>query len=175
MARKIRIAAFSKMTVEVAATAEGAKLKLSAFDKVGSPVIELMSGKGDQDALKRLGLEPGKLLPRDEVLGIDTDPDILPQDDVGGVFGLGLEGALHIKDKKTAQYVLGLLDTALGTVQRASRSLTYNPLKALLKQNAANANTAPPPAYMTARINNYQDALYRLQGMNQSGPSSFFI
>ena len=31
-----------------------------------------------------------------------------PEEDLGGVFSLGLDGALNVRDKPTARYVLGL-------------------------------------------------------------------
>lgn len=175
IARRMRIAGFGKFTVEVTSTSEGDKLKISTLDPKGSPTLDLIAGSDGQDALEKMGLPAGRLLSKNDVFDIDEDDDDTPKgpEDVGGTFGLKLEGALHIKDKTTAKYVLGLLDTAITTIQRAERSLTYNPLAELLKQNALN-NEAPPER-ITAQIANYQSALARLQSSSQAGPSSLLL
>ncbi|WCL54436.1 SBBP repeat-containing protein [Gimibacter soli] len=175
IARKIRIAAFSKLTVSVSTSSEGAKLKLEAKNAT----IDLIAGKGDQDLLERIGLTPGKLLPKNEALGIDQDevePDPANPFNLGGAYALKLDGALNIGDKKAAKYVLGLMDSAISTVQRAFRSLEYDPIKAqLLEDSKKNANIGQAPAYLTAKIANYQDALNRLQSSTIASPTSFFF
>ena len=78
--------------------------------------------------------------------------------ELGGVFALGLDGAIHLKDKQTAKYVLGLLDTAVSTIQRAYRSLNYNPLIEQLKNGSANQGAASP--YQQAQLANLQYCLH---------------
>ncbi|WND03241.1 SBBP repeat-containing protein [Temperatibacter marinus] len=177
IARQMRIAGFGKFTVEVSTTSEGDKLKIQTLDPKGSPTLDFLAGDEGRDALRKMGLEEGRILSKNEVFNIsgDGDDEVEPDgpDDLGGAFGLALEGALNIRDKTTAKYVLGLLETALGTIQRAERSLTYNPLKALIRDGGLNQE--PAPARITAQIANYQTALARLSSSSQSGPASLFI
>jgi len=173
IARKLRIAGFGKLKVEVSTTEEGQKLKISALDD-GVP-IEFFKGKEGRDLLERIGLEPGRILPKNDVFDIssDDDEDIPPEEDLGGVFALGLDGAIHLKDKQTAKYVLGLLDTAVSTIQRAYRSLNYNPLIEQLKNGSANQGAASP--YQQAQLANLQTGLARLQSGAASSSVSFFV
>ncbi len=172
IARKIRIAGFGKLKVEVSTTSEGEKLKISALDD--GVAIELFAGKDGRDLLSRLGMDAGRILPKNDVFDIktDKDEDIAPEDDTGGVFALGLDGAIHLGDKQTAKYVLGLLDTAVSTVQRAYRSLTYNPLIEQLKNGSANQGAASP--YQVAQLANLQTGLARLQSGASSSSFSLF-
>ncbi|WP_262692254.1 SBBP repeat-containing protein [Kordiimonas aestuarii] len=171
--RKLRIAGFGKLEVEVSNTDEGQKIKISALDD-GVP-IEFFKGKGGRDLLERIGLEPGRILPKNQVFDIssDDDEDIAPEDDVGGVFALGLDGAIHLGDKQTAKYVLGLLDGAVSTIQRAYRSLDYNPLIEQLKNGGANKGTVSP--YQQAQLANLQTGLARLQSGASSSSVSLFV
>lgn len=172
LTRKIRIAGFSKLKVEVSNTDEGSKMKISALDD--GVAIELFAGKEGRDLLSRIGIEPGRILPKNEVFDIttDKDKDIPPEEDTGGVFALGLDGAIHIGDKQTAKYVLGLLDGAVSTVQRAYRSLDYNPLIEQLKNGSANQGSASP--YQQAQLANLQTGLARLQSGASSSSFSLF-
>jgi len=170
LARKLKVLGIGKLNIEVTSTSEGEKLKVSTVEKGVS--IDLIPGKGDRDLLDRIGLKAGKLLPKDQVFGLnDADKT---SSDLGGVFGLKLEGALHIKDKTTAKYVLGLLDNSISTIQRAYRSLEYNPFRDLANQNRARSGAVPP--YLTAQLANFQTGLARLQA-GSSSPSglSFFV
>lgn len=173
IARKIRIAGFGKLKVEVSTTSEGEKLKISALDDGVS--IDLFGGSNGRDLLERIGLQPGRILPKNDVFDIktDKDKDIPPEEDLGGVFALGLDGAIHLGDKQTAKYVLGLLDKAVSTVQRAYRSLTYNPLVEQLKNGSANQGSASP--YQQAQLANLQTGLARLQSGAASSNVSLFI
>jgi len=171
--RKLRIAGFGKIDVDVATTSEGQKLTISTLDDGVS--IDLLPGKGDRDLLERIGLEAGKLLPKNEVFGLgeDEEADGSDPDNLGGAFGLGLKGELHIKDKATAKYVLGLFDGAISSVQRAFRSLEYNPLKALIKQGKQPQGQVP--AHLQAQLANFQTGLARLQSGASSPSLSLFV
>lgn len=166
--RKIRIAGFGKLDADVTSTSEGDKIKLAALDKGVS--VDLIPGEASSDLLKRIGLEPGKLLPKDEVLGLNKD-EKSDEEKLGGAFGLKLDGAIHLKDKATAKYVLGLLDTAISTIQRATRSLEFNPFRDLL--NGRSSTGAPPP-HLTAQLANFQTGLARLQAGSASPTVSLF-
>lgn len=168
--RKLRVAGFGKLDIDVSSTSEGDKLKISTLDDGVS--IDLIPGKEGKDLLARIGLTAGKLLSKNEVFGLGEDKDIPPEEDLGGVFALGLDGALNIRDKANARYVLGLLDTAVSTTQRAFRSLTFNPLRQQLL-NSSKTN-GPVPARITAQIANFQTGLARLQSGASSPTVSLF-
>lgn len=169
--RKLRIAGFGKLDVDVSTTAEGEKLKISALDDGVS--IDLIPGGGDRDLLSRIGLPAGKLLPKNEVFDINLDgEEIAPEDDLGGVFGLKLEGALNLQDKATAKYVLGLLDAAIATVQRAYRSTNFDPIKQQLLNESKFQGAVSPR--IAAQIANFQSGLSRLQSGASSPSFSLF-
>lgn len=132
--------------------------------------IDIIAGEDGRDALARLGLEPARLLPASELFGLDDDEDSDDEDEdkedevvdgLGGAFGLGLDGALNIRDKKTAEFVLTQIDDAILTVQRAFRSLTPNLFELSLREQAR--FDGPVPARLQKQLNGYQDALLRLQ------------
>ncbi len=170
IARKIRVIGFGKVDVDVVSGSDGDKLKISSL-KEGVPV-ELFAGKGGQDALARLGMEPMRLLPSDILYGITPEEEKYTKDDLGGVFALDIDGAFHIKDKTTAKYVIGILDEAISNIQRASKSLIFDPIKASLLRGSANGANSSPSPYMSSKIANYQDALWRLQAMSYSQSGS---
>lgn len=168
--RKLRIAGFGKLDADVSTTAEGEKLKISALDDGVS--IDLIPGSGGRDLLSRIGLSAGKLLPKNDVFDINLGEEVAPEDDLGGAFGLKLGGALNLQDKATAKYVLGLLDTAISTVQRAYRSTNFDPLKQqLLNESKFQGAVSPRTA---AQIANFQNGLARLQSGASSPSFSLF-
>lgn len=170
--RKLRVAAFGKIDADVSTTAEGEKLKISTLDDGVS--IDLIPGNGDQDLLARIGLEAGKLLPKNEVFDLGDDEDIPPEEDLGGVFGLKLAGALNIADKANAKYVLNLLDTAIATTQRAFRSTRFDPIKQQLL-NASKFETGNVSPRTAAQLANFQTGLARLQSGASSPSLSLFV
>lgn len=170
LARKIRVAGYGRLEVDVSGTSEGDRLKINALDHDGVSV-ELIAGADGEDLLQRLGIKEGRLLPRDEVLGLNDD-DIPPEEDLGGVFSLNLEGALNLRDKPTSRYVLGLLDNAVSTVQRAFRSLTFNPIRQQLLDSSRTQGPVPPR--IAAQIANFQSGLARLQSGASSSSFSLF-
>ncbi|WP_262693606.1 SBBP repeat-containing protein [Kordiimonas aquimaris] len=170
IARQIRVAGFGRVEVDVSRTSEGDRLQIGTVDD-GVP-IDLIPGAEGSDLLERIGLSAGRLLPRDQVFGLGEFADIPPEEDLGGVFGLGLEGALNVRDRATARFVLGLLDNAIGTTQRAFRSLTFNPIRQRLLDNAATQGPVPPR--VAAQIANFQSGLARLQSGASSSTLSLF-
>lgn len=170
--RKLRVAAFGKIDASVSTTSEGQKLKIATLDDGVS--IDLLPGNGDQDLLSRIGLTAGKLLPKNEVFDLSTDDDeIPPEEDLGGVFGLKLDGALNLKDKATAKFVLGRLDDAIATVQRAFRSTRFDPIRAQLLQGNRFEGTVSPR--VQAQLANFQTGLARLQSGASNPAVSLFV
>ncbi len=172
IARKIRVAGLGKAKVTVTTTSEGEKLKIETVS--GKGAIELIAGADGRDALRSIGIEPVRLLPTDELFNLTKDEDEGTNlENLGGVFALGLDQALNLSDKVTAKFVVGIIDDAISTIQRAFRSTEFDPLKALIKEQAKN-NVGDAPPRILAQIANYQDALARLQAGSFAG-SSFSI
>ena len=168
--RKIRVAGLGQVEVDVSRTSEGDRLKISALND--GVAVDLIPGSNGRDLLSRIGIEPGRLLPRDEILGLNQE-DIPPEEDLGGAFGLQLDGALNLRDRATSRFVLGLLDDAIGTVQRAFRSTRFDPIRqALLNQSQAQQGTPSPRTL--SQISNFQTALTRLQSGASSPTVSLF-
>ena len=172
--RKVRIAGFGNLQAEVATTSEGSKLTINALDE-GS-TIDLLPGTGDRDLLERIGLTAGKLLPKNDVFGLgekDKDFDPSAEENLGGAFALGIAGALNIEDKQTAKYVLGLLDNSIASIQRAFRSLTFDPLKEQLKNGNKTQGAVPP--HLQKQLANFTSGLQRLQSGSSSSTTSLFV
>ncbi len=143
----------------------GPELKIETKD--GS-TLDIIAGKGARDALVSLGLQPAKILPVDKVLAIGEDSLGTDPDNLGGVFGLELLSGFSLRSKKEAEFVSSQINNALETIQRAFRSLTYDPVKAdLLKEARLNSGTVPP--YLSKQLANYQDGLNRLSALGGGG------
>jgi trimeric autotransporter adhesin len=131
--------------------------------------IELMPGKGDGDALAKLGLEPARLVDQKRLFSIDDDKDASSLKP-GGVFALSLDSGFSLRDRTTAEYVASQMANAVSTVQRAYRSLFWDPVKAELAEQQG--RTGSVPSYLNSQIANYQEALNRLGG---GGGGGFFL
>jgi hypothetical protein len=138
----------------------GSGLKIEA--KSGS-TIEIIAGKGMQDLLAKIGLEPTKILPSKVLFSskadkIGTDPDHL-----GGVFAFNLNRGFGLRNHQEAEYVKNQIKTAIDHVKRAHRSLTYDPIKAEILRNSKikKGNVSP---YLLKQLTNYQDGLAKLTG-----------
>ncbi len=172
ISRKVRLVGLANVEVKISSTSEGDKLSISTKDSGVS--INLTAGKDGQDLLAKLGIEAGKVLPRDVVFGLNAEAakNKAVEDRVGGVFGLKLEGALNIEDKATAKYVLGLLDSAISTTQRAYRSLDYNPLTDTVKGPGKTGGAVSPQ--VSRQLANFQAGLNRLTGGGGASTVSLF-
>jgi len=151
-------------TVQVAGT-NGPELKIEAKD---GATLDIIAGKGAKDALVKLGLQPSKILPFDKISTVGDDALGTDPDNLGGVFALKLLSGFSLRSKQEAAYVSTQLDTALETIKRAFRSLTFDPVKADLLQQAS-LRSGPVPAYLSRQLANYQDGLNRLSGFSGSG------
>lgn len=165
IATKINRVSFQYIKAEQTLGTDAGQLKITPLNDAS---IQIFAGDGDKDALKHLGMEPTTVLPASTLFDIGSssaegaDPNKL-----GGVFALSLQSNFNVQDKKAAAYVSAQLDTAISNVQRAFRSLTYDPVKAeILKQSKASKGTVP--AYLSKQIASYQDALFRIQAITGS-------
>ena len=169
LARQIRIAAFRDVEVTVRRGSEGEGLRIATVRDARA--VTLIPGDEGQDALGRLGIPAGRLIPQNELFSSldDEDNDQSTEDQLGGAFGLGIDGALNIRDARTARFVLSRLDDAVSEIQRADRSLEFNPFRDLVRNgNGANADGPVNPRTLN-RIADFQTALLRLQGGAPSG------
>ena len=149
----------------------GPELKI---ESQAGATIDISAGKGAQDALIKLGMEPTKILPSDKVYAIGEETLGTDPENLGGVFGLALLSGFSLRTKKEAEYVSGQIAAALETIERAYRSLTYDPVKAdILKQAKIKKGTVPP--HLLSQLNNYQDGLNRISALTGNYSGSLFI
>lgn len=130
--------------------------------------IEIIAGRGDQDALKKLGLEPTIVLSSKELFALDEDEDDLTPK-IGGVFAFKLDDRFSVSDKRDARYVKQELDSAIRIVQSAFRSLTFDPIAEQLKRDALRNADGPVPPALQKQLANYQDGLRRISAIVPQG------
>lgn len=160
---KIKAVLQRKGEVVLSETVAGTKITLRATTEVR---IDLLSGPKDKDALAKLQLEPGLL--RSSAILFDIGKSAIETARTpGGSFGLGLSDTLALTDQASAGVVKAKMDAALETTKRAYRSLYYDPAKEELARQRSTSGAVP--AYLTAQIGSYRDALNRLSGNNTSG------
>lgn len=137
--------------------------------------IEIIAGRGDQDALKKLGLEPTIVLSSKELFALDDDDndDIVPN--IGGVFAFKMDDRFSVSDKRDARYVAQELDNAIGILQSAFRSLTFDPVAEKIKRDALRRADGPVPPALQKQLANYQDGLNRLNTILPQGNGGVFI
>jgi hypothetical protein len=156
LAAKVRRATSFKAKVEVISDGDVRRLKISPLSD--SAVIEVLPGKGGDEALTALGLPAG--ISRKTVV---KDGVTQSADGQGPVYGLKLSADMDLATKEGRAAAKALLSSALGVIRNAYRDLqTAARPKSAVDAVAANAGNAP--AYMKAQIANYQAALSRLGG-----------
>lgn len=130
--------------------------------------IEIIAGRGDQDALKKLGLEPTIVLSSKELFALDEDEDEISEK-IGGIFAFKLDDRFSVDDKRDARYVAQELEGAINVVQSAFRSLTFDPIAAQIKRNALRNSDGPVPPALQKQLANYQDGLNRISAIVPQG------
>ena len=140
------------VTVSAAKVDGGLALRIEA--KPGHS-LDLGSGASGKDALAKLGLAPARLV------GPPLPDPKAPRVQPGGNYGLGLSGALNLKDPASAKLALDRIQNAISTTQSAFRSLYWDDNKAAL---AAGGSGGRVSAYQSKQLARYQDALVRLGG-----------
>jgi hypothetical protein len=168
LASRINMLSFLNIQASQSYSSKGAVLQIKPMHDA---TFQIFAGDGANDALPHLGMKPTKVLSATQLYDISTSKDGIDPNKLGGVFALSLQSNYHVLDKKAAAYVSNQLGNAINEVERAFRSLTYDPIKAqLLKQ--ANNTKGTVPAYLTNQIASYSDALARLQAMNGQSTSA---
>lgn len=156
LARKIEQA--SNMQLRVTVASEGGEItgkdgettltmggvqRLSISARSGRDGAVLKSGEAGRDALAGLGLSPGFVGPTSG-------------DDARTTYGVELPNTLHLATKDAAKRAGETILAAMKVVRDAYRDLK--------PQDKLSQVAGQAPAYMTARIANYQAALARLTG-----------
>ncbi len=105
--------------------------------------VEIIAGRGEKDALQKLGLEPTLVLSSQELfdLGEDENDEVK----IGGVFAFKLDNRFSVQDQRDARLWLRNLNMRLLVVQSAFRSLTYDPIAEQLKKDALRNTDGPVP------------------------------
>lgn len=164
LAKRIRNQFPNDLTVTLNNSSAGTKLQFKAKD---GKEVSFAAGAAGQDALSKLGLEPGRLYDAKTLYGVDENSnakkDKTPAYTPGGSFALELDFSLLLKDSASSEYVKNVLNNAVETVKRAYRSLYYDETKATMASGAPGAGGSVSP-YWTKKIANYQEALTRLTG-----------
>jgi hypothetical protein len=156
LARKIEQA--SRMSLKVTVASEGGEVtgkdgettltmgglqRLSISARSGREGAVLTAGEAGRDALAGLGLSPGFI----GMTGKDDGPK---------TFGLNLPSGLTAYTPDAAKRAAEQIMAAMSVVRDAYR--------ALAPKSATKAPVGQAPAYLSARISNYQAALDRLMG-----------
>ncbi|MDP3488931.1 MAG: hypothetical protein Q8R71_02235 [Phenylobacterium sp.] len=154
---KIRRETGFQVKVETTVTDGVRRLQIKPLNN--RSVIELTPGKDGQDALSVLGLKEG-VVRASKV----EDGKTVAADGKADFYGLGLHSGINLSTPEQVRHAVSELTQAQGVIRRIYTDLrdAATP-KSVLAQRAA-ASTGQAPAYMTARIANYQAALDRLTG-----------
>lgn len=136
--------------------------------------VELIAGRGDKDALKKLGLQPSLILSTQELFALDEEENDDPK--IGGVFAFKMDDRFNVAAKRDARYTARELDYAMTIVQSAFRSLTFDPVAEQLKKQALQQASGPIPPALQNQLSNYQDGLARMSTLAPtSGGAGLFI
>lgn len=145
-------------------TAYGNSLRIATKD---GGKVELIAGRGDQDALVKLGLEATLVLSNEELFNLENEEEFDKK--IGGVFAFKLDDRFSVLDKRDARFVAQELEAAIGIVQSAFRSLTYDPIAEQIKKDALRNTDGPVPPALRKQLANYQDGLNRINAILPQG------
>jgi hypothetical protein len=156
LATKVRRATGYRAKIEVVSDGDVRKLKISPLND--SSTIEILPGKGGDDALDALGLSSG--IVRKTVI---EDGKSVSADGKGPVYGLKLTQDLDLSTEAGRTNALKVLNDALGVIRNAYKDLE-TAAKPKPPATPGAGHSGPVPAYLTTQIANYQAALNRLTG-----------
>lgn len=157
LATKVRRATSFQAKVEVVSDGAVRKLKITPLND--SSTIEVLPGKGGDDALVALGLSSGISRKTNFVDGKTVSAD-------GGspIYGLKMAQDLDLTTEAGRTSALKVLGDALGVIRTAYRDLETAAKPKAPASTAKGGASGPVPAYLTSQIANYQAALSRLTG-----------
>jgi hypothetical protein len=120
-------------------------------------LIEILPGKGSDNALSVLGLAEGVVRNTKVV-----DGKTVPADGKSPLYGLGLPSDLNLDDIHQVRHALAEISAAMGVIRTAYKDLVA---AASPKPLPSTVNpTGKVPAYLQSQIANYQAGLDRLLG-----------
>ncbi len=171
LALKIRQAAGYQANVSVVTSSGKEEVKIKP--ESARQVIELLPGPSGKDALAPLGLSAGI------VQSGPSLPTLISTSNTGATastkaklltdtYGLNLDQTFDLTTTAGIKAAQSAIQTAMAKVQSAY----YNLVKATTPQTPTSNVTGTVPAYLTAQIASYQDALARLTGGSSSSSSS---
>ncbi|MFC3078389.1 hypothetical protein ACFODL_09855 [Phenylobacterium terrae] len=155
LATKIRRALAFRAKVEIV-TSEGVR-RLQIKPLHDRSLIEILPGKGSDNALEVLGLAEGVVRNTKVV-----DGKTVPADGKAPLYGLGLPSDLNLDDIHQVRHALAEISSAMSVIRTA-----YKDLVALASPKPPPSTVNPAghvPAYLQSQIANYQSALDRLTG-----------
>lgn len=156
LATKIRRALAFRAKVEIV-TSEGVR-RLQIKPLHDRSLIEILPGKGSDNALEILGLAEGVVRNTRMV-----DGKAVPTDGKAPLYGLGLPSDLNLDDAQQVRHAMAEISSAMSVIRTA-----YKDLVAKASPRTAAASTVNPtghvPAYLRTQIANYQSGLDRLLG-----------
>lgn len=167
LARKVNRVLFLDGKASVVRTSAGERLRI---EPNAGEAIELKAGAGNLDALKGLGLSPGRVV-KEAVEGEDKKDE----DDAIPAFALGLKSSYSLGSTASAAVAKAAIDSAMSEIRSAYREITMDPeVKKLLKegQQTKGKQGGSVPSYLTSQLANYNAGLSRLQ--SGSTTSSLF-
>lgn len=157
LANRINTLSTRNLKASVSFGENGPALKLEARN---GATIDFIAGESGRDALSKLGLEERSIISSEVLFNLSEDRGIDPEK-LGGVFALRLDNGFSFSTKKEAEYILTQLQNSLNVIESAHRSLTFDPIRAQILQDAKN-NVGEAPAFLQDRIAKYQDGLRRV-------------
>jgi trimeric autotransporter adhesin len=143
----------------------GNTLKIQGID---GGEIEIIAGRGERDALKKLGLTPTKILSNEELFDLGKDKEnqkFTP----GGVFAFKLDDRFAMTSKRDARFIAKELENSIAIVQSAFRSLTFDPVADKIKKDALRKTGGHVPPHLLKQLNNYKDGLRRISTLLPQG------
>ena len=157
LAQKINRASGFNATATVVTTGGYRQLKVVATN--ARTPIQLLSGPDGRDALVSLGLYEGTVTSDANLSStpVGKGAGVTKTYTIAKPYALNLSSTLSVDSAADAKRAQTLVQAALLTVRKAYTDLTGG-------STATAAATGDVPAYLTAQIANYQQALARLTG-----------
>lgn len=156
LAVKVRRATGFQAKVEVVSDGPVRRLKITPLND--SSTIEILPGKGGDDALMALGLSSG-IARKTEFI----DGKTVSADGGGPVYGLKMTQTLDLSTEAGRTNALKVLSEAIDVIRAAYRDLE-TAAKPKTPASTGKSASGPVPAYLSSQIANYQAALSRLTG-----------
>ena len=157
LAAKLNHACIGQATVSVVTSDSGKTLSIKPANNFNT--LELFAGPTGKDALAGLGIPDGVV----RATNITSSGQVVPADGKGQIYGLKLDPHINLDTPAAIAHTAAELASAMTVIRQAYKDLLAAATPAAVTA-AQNATATPVPAYLTAQIANYQQALQRLTG-----------